>query len=181
MTTVKLQQQAPWTPAAIMRTCRDVTLHTRASLLAYLPPANEPHVTLNRARREFPEVFNPEISAALQEWQRNRQPTEAEANAALATVWDTPHTAVRIGVMAMTGNAPKKPAGVRPTVTPPPEAEPKPYPRRQRPCSGWHSTMTPNRRHSARHGPRTEQPSRNASRFPILVLSWKREASWTSS
>ena len=71
MTTFTLQRQIEWTPAQTITACVEILLRTRADLLFSLPPSNEAHVTLSRARREFPEVFDDDISAQLQRWQDN--------------------------------------------------------------------------------------------------------------
>lgn len=103
MTTIRLKRDpldASADPADTIAFCAGIVTTARAHLMATLPPANEPHVVLNRARRQYPEIFNDEIETALAFWRSPAVFTRDDAEVSVNLLMNTPGTASRLGLHA---------------------------------------------------------------------------------
>ena len=97
------------TPREITDLCHAIVLKARANLMAAVPPANEPHVTLNRTKRQYPEAYSAELEKATQLWRLSTNLTQADAHYALRLLQSNPTTAAAIGIRMMAG-------GIQPTL-----------------------------------------------------------------
>ena len=91
------------TPREITDLCHTIVLRARANLMAAVPPANEPHVTLNRTKRQYPEAYSAELEKATQLWCLSINLTQADAEYALELLQSNPTTAAAIGIRMMAG------------------------------------------------------------------------------
>ena len=87
--------------------------------MADLPPVNEPHVALNRLKREHPEAFSPDLETAMRHWVSSYSLTNEDAQYALNLLQTNPTTAPAIGIKFLMAGAPQPPTAQPPVAATP--------------------------------------------------------------
>ena len=90
-------------PQDIIDLCHSIVLGSRANLMAAAPPCNEPHITLNRVRRQHPEAFSQELEVAMRTWASRTDFTQDDAQKALQLLQSNPTTAPAISIKLLAG------------------------------------------------------------------------------